>query len=1185
MANFFDDVSGDATTRNQSATPQGAGGGNFFDDVSSGVSLNNDEQQVIGQVNSVKLQTPETFGLTTIPKDLGKGLARYFGQAPGYIGKSLVQAGEDIEGFSGKGVVETAKASLRNRFIEHVKEDGEYPNIYEMIPIIFGVEKDVALNLAFAGEGSKVTKAGYNMIKENHQSLESMGLIPKGETSVAYDVGMGLGSVLTSIGATVLTKNPAVAAGIMGWMVNGDDYMECRKAGKSPEACTRIAATSAAGQAGVEFVGSKFFLGAAKGSTFVKSSLKRIAGQSGEEIAQSLVEQGVKNVTDVRDSSATDIVQEALYAGMIGAMAGAPVATVVSGIESYSRKLGAPEKEAKKLGEIVGEKYNDLEDLAAAFMDKETSGLGTNPAQVEESKRAVNEVIQAKELEITQAQEAKAATQQAQTEEVKAQVENVTSSVSNAVDSARNVTQEIRESVSPEILSSIDERLANLENEQKLFTEEVATVSVDQSKARLESIDNSINEIGVILENEGVDQVKISALKDTQRQLRSSALQAERIIGQIDRAATQEQVAPDAVKQQDYDLVAKGTTQSRTKVVKGKVKDVASGTVEMGSDVFTPISTRLAKINGKLRTAVRRYTFNTGLHNTRDKNAIKPFIEALRKMSVEDYRVLDFALKNQDIAKVDELLQKYNLAEDFKTVRQTLNQIFDEAKEVGLDLNYIEEYFPRQVKRDKVTEYLAVLRGRDDWTLIQQALDEADPEKVFTDVEKAEFINKHLRGFASSRIQLAASGFTKERSVDYVTPELNQYYESSPTALINYVDGMRFGIEARRLFGKDKAEGSIGDYVRQLVDEGTINSKNEEEVKKILRALVDQQGTRGVVTWAKNASYIYVMGSPISAITQIGDLAFSLAENGYYNTGKALGKAILRKSNLTKEDIGIENILQEFDGESTSAKAVRTVFKLVGLEYMDNIGKETTMNAALLRLQKQAKNDTPEFRAYMEEIFGNEANQVAKDVINGIATENVKFLIFSELSDVQPISLAEMPVSYLNSGNGRVFYMLKTYTLKLLDIHRRKWIDEVASGDKKRMAKGVRNLTRLSAALMIMGMAADTIKNIVMDRDFEVDELFLENIIKMTGISRYQIYKSKREGIMATFWRTLFVPPIGAPVDDLSKDLSQIGLGDKKLKDAEVAQRVPVVGKLYYWWFGGGKRKEKRKRKTTGSTL
>ncbi len=1254
-------------------------GANAFSQFSGGgVSIDNEEQKIIGEVNSVRVQTPETFGLTRIPIDIGKGVAREMLATPQDIGSTLVEAGETAKAFSGKTAFQTAKTSFISRYMNNVKKDGEAPNIFEIIPMLWGVEKDVALNLAFDSDGaSAVSGAGYNMIKENQRDLESMGLVPKGKTSVAYDAGQGFASVLKSVGLLAMTKNPEVAGAHMTWITNSRDYLEARKSGKTPEDSATIAAASAAGQGAIEVMGGKYFMAAARGSSFIKTTLQRILGQAVEETAQSGVEVTVKNVSGVRKQSLGDAVLEMGYSGLIGAIAGAPVAAATTGIENYGKSLGVPDKIAKQTAEKLVEAYPDLQDAGAALIDKETTGLGTDRSVVDASIAASKEAIKTKEAELT-AQADKAAAGETLYHGTPEQFGDIETSASGMAFFAKDAgtatgyaigsggaraaktrensyyvndrgivyennegkwraigeTDTIGAIISKENLKPIDrQKYPEISDEEVQQGVQADGALIPKSARVIEKNFSGLNtldmrtldgaqiisdlapdtRIGKVVINAAKASVKSGDVSELNRALwtftkaaSSTGADIKSIVNQLEAlgydsihfkddqhntmgvfesALNKAIKSPNEQKQADYETIANGTTQSRASKIKKGAKNIGQGIAELGSDIFTPISTRLGKINPILKSAIRRYAFNTGMNSTEDKKAIKPLVDGLGKMDIKDYRILDFALKNKDQAKVDEILVKYNLTEQFQQVRKTLDNIFDEAKEVGLDLNYIEEYFPRQVKRDMVSEYLAALRGRDDWSQIQAALDEVDPENVYTDEEKADFVNAYLRGFASKKILLAASGFTKERTVDYITPEFNKYYESSPTALIHYVDGMRFGIEARRLFGKDKAEGSIGDYVRQLVEEGSIDGKNEEEVKKILKALVDQQGTRGVVTWAKNASYIYTMGSPISAVTQLADLAFSLAENGYYNTGVSLGRAVFRQSKITKEDIGIEHIIQEFDGESSSAKAVRKIFKAVGLEYMDSLGKETYINSALKRLQKQAKGNSPEFQAYMEQIFGDEAKQTTEDLLNGTASENVKFLLFSELSDVQPISMAEMPVSYLNSGNGRVFYMLKTYTLKLLDVHRRKWIDEIASGDPKRMANGVKNLVSLTAALMVMGVATDALKDMLMGRKFNIDDLFVDNIIKLAGISRYQIYKSRDEGIMNAFWQTLFVPPIGSPINDLSKDVIQMSKGKRILKDSDTLQGVPVGGKLYYWWFGGGRKKELKKNKNTSSTL
>lgn len=108
---------------------------------------------------------------------------------------------------------------------------------------------------------------------------------------------------------------------------------------------------------------------------------------------------------------------------------------------------------------------------------------------------------------------------------------------------------------------------------------------------------------------------------------------------------------------------------------------------------------------------------------------------------------------------------------------------------------------------------------------------------------------------------------------------------------------------------------------------------------------------------------------------------------------------------------------------------------------------------------------------------------------------------------------------------------------------------------------------------MLMGFGSDAIKDFLLGREITLDDLVVDNIVKLFGISKFQIYKSRRDGIMNTVWQTLFVPPVGTPIDDIYKDISQIYQGKKEVKDAEVLGRVPIVGKFYYWWAGGGSEK------------
>jgi hypothetical protein len=119
----------------------------------------------------------------------------------------------------------------------------------------------------------------------------------------------------------------------------------------------------------------------------------------------------------------------------------------------------------------------------------------------------------------------------------------------------------------------------------------------------------------------------------------------------------------------------------------------------------------------------------------------------------------------------------------------------------------------------------------------------------------------------------------------------------------------------------------------------------------------------------KNFSYADTLGSVFSAITQIGDLAWSLYENGWLDTSRAVARAALKKSRITKEDVGIERIAQEFADGGTLSNAVAKVFKWVGLEKMDTIGKESLLNASLESFEKRSAKDPAKLKKEIEDIL------------------------------------------------------------------------------------------------------------------------------------------------------------------------------------------------------------------------
>ena len=71
----------------------------------------------------------------------------------------------------------------------------------------------------------------------------------------------------------------------------------------------------------------------------------------------------------------------------------------------------------------------------------------------------------------------------------------------------------------------------------------------------------------------------------------------------------------------------------------------------------------------------------------------------------------------------------------------------------------------------------------------------------------------------------------------------------------------------------------------------------------------------------------------------------------------------------------------------------------------------------------------------------------------------------------------------------------------------------------------------------------------------------------------------KQDGLADALYQAIIVPPLFAPINDVSRDLwkSIAGKEDVDFKDLRIWNSIPLVGKMYYWWFGGGYEKEKKK--------
>lgn len=606
------------------------------------------------------------------------------------------------------------------------------------------------------------------------------------------------------------------------------------------------------------------------------------------------------------------------------------------------------------------------------------------------------------------------------------------------------------------------------------------------------------------------------------------------------------------------------------------------------SKALVPVSTRLRQISLPLMYKMRRFLARSSRKNNENLKKITPFLQGLRALQIRDraeWKVLDMALKNRDARTRDRILRQNGLLEEFLKVRDLLNDMYRRAAAVGLDVNFLTEYFPRKVINP--AEFISYMQGTAQWSEIERQLEKADPNKKFTEEEIVNFINNWLRGYSNRDLARGVPGNLKERQITFITQDMDAFYKSSDQALLDYVVSVEKAIQAKTILGLDlnKYEESIGSVINQLLKTGKLNYVKEKELKKIISAIMKPDSTGSTVSFIKNAGYIMTMGNPLSAVTQLGDLAFSAYSSGVWGTVQT---AVGQKA-ITVEDLGLEQLAQEFfeprktfKGDNAlakfanvviSPKAVDTTFKLVFLNKIDRLGKETFVNSKYQALQRQANEKPQQLMDYLTRFMSEkEAAEIMKDLHDGVVSENVKDLLFSEISEFQPVSLLEMPEYYLTHGGSRLFYALKTYTIKQIDIFRNQCFDRMLNGNRDEKIQAFKDFMRLCILVMIANAGADTLKDLILGRQIDLEDLAVDNLLRLTGLSKYQLYRFKDSrqnlGIAAAY---MIMPPALSLPTDIFWDGYRVAHGTKDFKDMRIFSNIPGFGKMYYWWFGGGK--------------
>ncbi len=447
-----------------------------------------------------------------------------------------------------------------------------------------------------------------------------------------------------------------------------------------------------------------------------------------------------------------------------------------------------------------------------------------------------------------------------------------------------------------------------------------------------------------------------------------------------------------------------------------------------------------------------------------------------------------------------------------------------------------------------------------------------------TDFQKEMEITNLLNGALLSRsdaVQYArASANLKQRTVK-VTDKNVDAYGDPKVAYNDYVESVTKQVERRRFFGQQgvnikemgaQAESlqGVGSQIAKQLTRGGMSKEDAGELVELLKARFGPGEQAPHRFWQnfKNLTYAGLLGNPLAAATQFGDVAISMHKNGVRNTVEGLSKVLAGKgkiNGLDKESLlGIRNAAADFDSRTPTRDILNWSLKWGGFQHMDRFGKNTFIQSAMLKNQNMGKEEFVRKWRPLFDVEGGDAqveqlwDQVQRfEKITPENQDSLGFMLWNELSDAQPIALSALPQRYHMHPNGRVGYMLQSFTLKQFDIIRRDIVSEFGAGN---IAQGTAKMARFATFFVMMNGSTDQFKSFITGKDEGVGDTVLNNTLKMFGGNKFMVEQIGREGLGKGLLGAI-APPTAVPdaIGDLDKmaDLVPIlGRTTKRFRDA-----------------------------------
>ena len=681
------------------------------------------------------------------------------------------------------------------------------------------------------------------------------------------------------------------------------------------------------------------------------------------------------------------------------------------------------------------------------------------------------------------------------------------------------------------------------------------------------------------------------------------------------------------------------TIDDAAKIVAARSNPLAS-TTRVGKawdNMMAPLQSVIRLNSQKVGNLVREFEFRTAINTAQTQEKATPFLAFASRIIKKEkdpvirakYDEMEDALMNGQFQTAFKIGDEYfpDIIKQFKTVDPKtgvtgagaiptlLDDIHRRALATGIKIGKRVNYFPRVIKDLQGIQQAVGTEGQ---SIADKALKKIATKKG---VEVSELEDDVITAVYNSVLSGSKTGMVKRtgasRTIQEINPKLREFYHDAPTALTIYTQRMEREIAKRQFFNQQKSlkkvegtenvdlSGSIGEMLGKLRKSGELNHVQEDNLRALLLARFEggEQAMNGVLANVRDLQYMATLANVQSAMIQLADIGSSMYVNGLGNTIKQLASG--RKGvRITTQEMALANrTAAEFANMDGFSKALDTTMKVSLFSGVDRAGKSIFINSSFRKYSKLAEKNPEAFIKKWNPVFGDDTVKLMNSLKKGEVDDNVKLMLWNELSEVQPISLSEMPAAYLNNPNGRVFYAMKSFMLKQLGLIRKDIVQEYRKGNTK---QAIENATRYALIMGTANASVQDMRNYVksgfdtvgMTVQFDSPEEFAEtmsdaviqSLFDIIFLSKYQQERHLETGNWGQFLQSQLAPAsigmgdaLGQAVVNLNSDTAT-----DYDKVAKLLNKLPPFGNVIYTFlFGGAEefvekkqmRKEQSKRK------